>query len=519
MQFVKPQLFTEAVEKIGARSPIGAKLSSAEWRDVPVALRERALFSSQVENVRFLQRARDGINDFLTASRDESGALTMDRQRFVTLMSEFAQREGMGLLDGDSRSSSLQDITSQKRLELIFDTNVRAAQDFGNWKQGMDPDVLNEFPAQRFLRVIEVDEPRDWHSQFEDGVWLKSDVAAWSRINQDFGVPWGPWGWGCGHDVEDVDRDEAEALGLIQPGQRAEPALTNFNERLQASVKHLDPDLRAKLKEQFGEQIEIEGESARWRSSSSPTPAPAPVPVPEPTPAPVTEPKSTPRPTLDEVMENAGVLGKDQVTKSDMIRLRRELQEAAPVKESEVIARIKGADKSGALTDAGVRGVVQEFLDFLPPELVRQLPKLTVDIKGINAHGQYGLGGSLELSPFLTTDEARARQTIFHELMHWVHREGPKEYREAITAHFRARTAGEKIVHLPNYPAAIRGKTDKWYEPYAGRVYGFERPGEDGLEVPTRYIEWLAMPPAVQAELWNNPHFRETMMVVLKGIL
>jgi hypothetical protein len=270
MQFVKPHLFQEAVEKIGARSPIGSKLTSAEWRDVPVALRERAMFSSQVENVRFLQRARDGIHDFLTASRDESGALAMDRQRFVKLMSEFALKEGMGPLEGDSRSSSLQDITSQQRLELIFDTNVRAAQDFGNWKQGMDPDVLNEFPAQRFIRVIEVDEPRDWHSQFEGGVWLKSDVAAWSRINQDFGVPWGPWGWGCGHDVEDVDRNEAEALGLIQPAQRAEPALTNFNERLQASVKHLDADLRAKLQEQFGDQISIEGDEVKWvRSEKS----------------------------------------------------------------------------------------------------------------------------------------------------------------------------------------------------------------------------------------------------------
>jgi glycerol-3-phosphate dehydrogenase len=33
---------TAAVEKLGARTPIGSILSSAEWADVPLALRERA---------------------------------------------------------------------------------------------------------------------------------------------------------------------------------------------------------------------------------------------------------------------------------------------------------------------------------------------------------------------------------------------------------------------------------------------------------------------------------------------
>ena len=81
----------------------------------------------------------------------------------------------------------------------------------------MDRDVLNEFPAQRFIRVQDVQQERESHLRF-DPIWAQ-------QINEVFHVPWGPWAWGCGHDVEDVDRDEAESIGLVKRGQRLEPEL------------------------------------------------------------------------------------------------------------------------------------------------------------------------------------------------------------------------------------------------------------------------------------------------------
>jgi hypothetical protein len=60
MQFVKPMPFAEALDKIGSKTPIGSAMLSSEWSDVPVALRERAFFSSQVENIRFPAAGRDG---------------------------------------------------------------------------------------------------------------------------------------------------------------------------------------------------------------------------------------------------------------------------------------------------------------------------------------------------------------------------------------------------------------------------------------------------------------------------
>jgi hypothetical protein len=269
MQFIKPMPFTEAIDKLGDQTPIGAALSSSEWHDVPVALRDNAFFSANVESMRFLQRAQDSLGDFLAGNvktLDDGQTLlaTGGRAAFIDQMQKFLQGEGVVRSDG-----GLTDITSGRRLGLIFDTKVQQAGDFGYWRQGLDPDVLNEFPAMRFIRVKDVREPRQSHERYQDQVYLKTDPIWALVINQDFGVPWGPWGWGCGHDVEDVDRDEAESLGLIKRGEKISPAplmkkFGNINAGLQASALGIEPELLDKMRTVFGDQIQIEDDVIRW---------------------------------------------------------------------------------------------------------------------------------------------------------------------------------------------------------------------------------------------------------------
>ncbi len=267
--------FAEAIEKLGSQSPIGAALSSSEWSDLPVQLRENAFFSANVENVRFLQKMQDSLGDFLAGNvktLDDGQTLlaTGSRAAFVDQMQKFLAAAGVKRTDG-----SIKDITSESRLALIFNIKTQQAADYGYWRQGMDPDLLNEFPASRFIRVQDVKEPRLAHQQFEDQVYLKTDPIWALQINHDFHVPWGPWGFGCGHDVEDVDRDEAEALGLIKRGQTVEQVMhangwhhpkRYFNENLQASVRGIEPELLEKLKQVFGNQIAIEDDTIYWQA-------------------------------------------------------------------------------------------------------------------------------------------------------------------------------------------------------------------------------------------------------------
>lgn len=285
MQFVRPQLFTEAVQKLGARTPVGATLSSEQWARVPVALRERAFFSAKVQDARFLSDAKGFLDDFLQGTREtlpngETALKVGGRAQFVEKLQAYAVAAGMEPLDPKARGG-LKDPTSEKRLGLIFDTAVKAAQDFGTWKQGQDPDLLDAFPAQRFIRVRDARAPRADHLAHEGDVRLKSDLAYWIARNP-FGVPWGPWGFGSGMDVEDVSREDAEDDGVLKPGAAVEPVDRDLNDQLQASTRGLDPAILDRLKGEFGDQVEIAGDQVRWRAGS---PSPARVPVPEAAPA------------------------------------------------------------------------------------------------------------------------------------------------------------------------------------------------------------------------------------------
>lgn len=290
MQFIQPAPFAEAVQKLDQRTIVTSTLDSDSWSRVPLALRERAFFSSRVESARFLQRGRNSLADFLQSARSplptpggegqgEGASIlkTGSRADFVKNLQDFAIAEGLGPLDPKDENT-IKDIRSERRLGLIFDVQTREANDFGYWQQGQNPDVLNFFPAQRFIRERPAKEPRDLHQLHEGEVRLKSDLDFWIALNQDFGRPWGPWGWGCGHTVEDVDRDHAERLGLIKKTEKAKPVEKEFNDKLRASVENIDPDLRTQLKDSFGDQVEITDHSARWVDDPAPTPAPAPSP-------------------------------------------------------------------------------------------------------------------------------------------------------------------------------------------------------------------------------------------------
>lgn len=313
MKLIQPALYKEAVEKLGARSVIGSQLKSHGWQRVPVALRERAFFSATIENARWLQTARDGIGDFLTGAREPvvlpdgnaSTALrTGSRAEFVSRMRQMAIDLGMGPLEEEAtigpdgamttprdKAGTIEDIRSEARLQLIFDTQTQSAADYGYWKQGMDPDVLAEFPAQRFIREREVKVKRVPHMLNEGVVKRKDDLKFWTSMNSPsfggFGVPWGPWGFWSGMGVEDVDRAQAERLKLVKPEERLQPVESDFNEHLKASVRGLEKDLVAWLKMQFGSQAKFERDAVWWsgdragkRLAVDPKPKAAPAPPP-----------------------------------------------------------------------------------------------------------------------------------------------------------------------------------------------------------------------------------------------
>ncbi|MCW1885622.1 hypothetical protein OKA04_12860 [Luteolibacter flavescens] len=273
-----PTFFEEALRFLLEKNPHPEEWDAADWAAERPAVRVRSFFASRVESARFLDRAQGLIFDYLAKVRDE--VMTPDgehttalrvggREDFVMLMRRFMIEEGMareeefkGVVQGD-----VEDIRSVSRLRLIFDTNVRQAYGYGQWRQGMKPVVRRSFPAARFVRVRGVLEPRKRHLAHEGEVRLKTDVDWWAKYQNDpkiggFGVPWGPYGFHSGMGQEDVSREEATKLGLFnrqpqdnqpetRPVEQPEKPLPGLNEGLQASVRGMDPEVRRRLLEEL----------------------------------------------------------------------------------------------------------------------------------------------------------------------------------------------------------------------------------------------------------------------------
>jgi hypothetical protein len=266
----QPMFFEEAIRFLLEKNPNPEEWDSADWAAERPAVRVRSFFSSRVESARFLDRAQGLIFDYLAKVRDDvttpdgekTTALRVGgREDFVMLMRRFMIEEGMARPEEFQRvnQGDLEDIRSVSRLRLIFDTNVRQAYGYGQWRQGMKPAVRRAFPAARFVRVRGVLEPRPRHAAHEGEVRLKTDMDWWAKYQNDpeiggFGVPWGPYGFYSGMGQEDVPRDEAKRLGLPLDGGGDEAAgqpLPGLNEYAAASVRKMDPETKRKLLEEL----------------------------------------------------------------------------------------------------------------------------------------------------------------------------------------------------------------------------------------------------------------------------
>lgn len=267
-------LYEDAIRFILDKNPNPQEWDASAWASEESAVKIRSFFSSQVENARFLDRAQAFIFDYMAGttekvvSPDGTQSIAIragGRAEFVRAMRQFMIKEGMATEDEmrGSNQNDLTDIKSENRLRLIFDTNVRQAYGYGNWKQGMTPAVLRRFPAARFIRKRNVGIERERHAAHENEVRLKTDRAWWADYQNDpliggFGVPWEPYGFNSGMGQQDVSREQAINSGLpidLDDDFKKNDA-PGLNTGMSASVKKMNPDVKKRLLEELRKKRE-----------------------------------------------------------------------------------------------------------------------------------------------------------------------------------------------------------------------------------------------------------------------
>ncbi len=265
--------YEEALDFLREKEAIGSPLTTAEWAQVPAEVRRRAFFSATLTSARVAEKMQGYIDEFLDQHKEDFGTdaehfSAQGRSEFVIKMRELLEKEGFGkvlpdgTIDPEINDNDLRDLRSARRLQLIFDTHVEQACSYGQWLEGQDPDVLDIFPAQRFIRVRPVLAPRAYHEEALDTVRRKDDSKFWIGLNRDFGLPYGPWGFNSGCGVEDVDRDEAEELGVIKPDETPKPQTQHFNEKHQQSTAGLSDDVKLWAEKQLEGVATFKGDKA-----------------------------------------------------------------------------------------------------------------------------------------------------------------------------------------------------------------------------------------------------------------
>lgn len=269
------QPISDAIAKLDRRTPVAKALTSAEWAEVPLALRDRAFFSATVSNAQVLSEAKRRLSDSValrTETLPNGKTAFVDRSSFIGDLRKL--NLALGLTDG---SGGLTDLASRTRLGLIYDQNVQEAHGYARAKAGQSEGALAAFPAQELIRIEDRQKPRgDWPDRFVAAggrlvggrmVALKTDPV-WAKLSR-FGTPWPPFDYGSGMGVQDVDYDEAVALGLLQEGELLRASLPAFNAQLEASAQDLAPDLLSQLLNVFGAAAEVVDGALRWKGGAA----------------------------------------------------------------------------------------------------------------------------------------------------------------------------------------------------------------------------------------------------------
>jgi hypothetical protein len=112
---------------------------------------------------------------------------------------------------------------------LLIEIQKQLTDGYRNWMQGQE--VLDAFPAQELFQAeADKDFGANWPSRWVCAggqlyatrmIALKNDPV-WCKIST-FGLPYPPFDLNSGMWVRDVDRDEAETLGLIGPRDVIQP--------------------------------------------------------------------------------------------------------------------------------------------------------------------------------------------------------------------------------------------------------------------------------------------------------
>lgn len=269
-----PAPFSEALAKARARGLLPTSLSTADLRQLDQAVRDRSVFSARTTNAQYLQAIKDAAEDLLQGKIN----LAAGRARLIAMHQALGYNPETHFGDDPSippaEPGSLRDLSSERRMNLVLRTQESLCAGYGDWLQGQAPDAREQFPCWELVRVMpKMQERGDWPErwsaaggQFFDGgrmiaakddpVWVELGSSA--NFDDALDNPYPPFAFGSGMGWIEVPRDEALALGVIDPEETPEPSARGLNDEVQVSADQFDAATLRTLLESLRQDLSIE---------------------------------------------------------------------------------------------------------------------------------------------------------------------------------------------------------------------------------------------------------------------
>lgn len=220
MPLERPTTFEAALAYLRNQELMPTRLRTWELSTLPVEIRQRSMFSAGVMEVEILDRFLTEVKLIVGTETDRATA----RLRVKQLLNRLEYQPP------DGKAGSLEDLSSDRRINLVLDTNVDQAQGFGAHQAQQNPDFLFLFPANELFRAGAIPkEPRPWLEKWvraggklysnrmialrDDPVWTKGlEEGGFNR----FGTPYPPFDFNSGMRIRNVSRQDAIQLGVVQ---------------------------------------------------------------------------------------------------------------------------------------------------------------------------------------------------------------------------------------------------------------------------------------------------------------
>jgi len=250
-----PIPFREAITHWLAKKPLPTGLDSAGIaQNIDAAVRRQSVFSAETTISDYLDKIQSTVESIINPKQVEREGqdLTVTEGLNPATARESLRNalRDLGYTPSEGIAGTIKDLSSAGRLNLVVKTNTELAQGAGKFVQSnLNEDVLDLYPAWELVRYEEREKPRDWEERWRIAAQVAGDPEAaaclelngrmcalkssdiWQQLGDGaggyddcLGNPYPPFAFNSGMWTDDVSREEAEEMGLLEKGEKAEAA-------------------------------------------------------------------------------------------------------------------------------------------------------------------------------------------------------------------------------------------------------------------------------------------------------